>query len=160
MKTLLAIIGGLVVFVVAVLFAVGWLAEQHVISGAGPGPSGTQDGGAANPLKEALVGRWQVENGNLKGVTMLFTSSGATTWIIPADAFGLTDCTGTGTYKLFKFKGTEGHPAGTYVRSTLSDKSGNCKDNFKTLPLVDDSKLDVVDVNHLLFDTMSLVRVN
>lgn len=111
-------------------------------------------------LKEAIAGKWEAENGTMKGGTLLFTASGATTWIIPTDAFGLTDCTLTGTYSLVKYKGSEGHPAGNYIRSTLSSKSGNCKDNFQKLPIDDAEKIDVVDENHLLFDTASLVRVN
>jgi hypothetical protein len=155
-KTILAVIGGLVVLAVAVLMTIGWLAEKGIISGADI----ISDGSSSNSsVKETLVGRWQVETGNLKGATMMFTSSGVTTWVFPADIFGLTDCSVTGQYKIIRARGDGQRPTGTYVRSVLSEKSGNCKDSVE-IPHQYDDKIDVVDANHLLFDTSSLVRTN
>jgi len=111
-------------------------------------------------LTTTLVGRWQVENGPMKGGTVLFAQSGATAWVIPTDIFGMTDCTISGVYKVISFRGGEGKPAGTYIHSTFSDKSGNCKSNFEGLPAGYDDKIDVVDADHLLLDTASLVRSN
>lgn len=122
--------------------------------------TGNNSSDSFGTVKATLVGRWTIENGDMKGATMLFTSSGATTWVIPADIFGMTDCTVTGVYRIVRYRGDEQHPAGRYVHSTISDRSGNCKTAFEELPLNTDSKIDVVDENHLLFEGSSLVRTN
>jgi hypothetical protein len=143
MKTFLAIIGGVVVFGLLGLLALAFA----------PGLINTM-------FELGLAGKWQVQNGDLKGTTMLFTSSGATTWVMPADIFGLTDCTVSGSYKIVRFAGSNKHQAGTYVIGKLSDKEGSCGSAFEGLPKDYSDKIDFVDVNHVLIDGSSLVRSN
>jgi hypothetical protein len=154
MKTLLAMIGGGVVLAVAGLCGLGFLAGMGAIT-----IPGVTEAGSGTSVKENLIGKWQVESGNLKGSTMLFTPSGATTWILPADIFGLSDCSVNGTYTVTYYKELNGgkRPAGTYIHSTLSSRSGNCNDSFSDLP---HNYYDKVDENHILLDEASLVRSN
>lgn len=157
MKLIGTIIANVVAIAIVVLIF-DYVPWRSIFSGVSEQTSAANVSSSHSTL-DNVAGRWKVENGDLKGLIMLFTASGATTWAFPND-LEMSECTVTGTYKIGKSKGTDKIVAGTYFLGTLSSKSGSCKDRFSHLPESFDVKLDFVDSNHLLFDTESLVRMN